>query len=378
MQDTPLHIKQTLDTDPEINFINWELNVQDVASTTGRTISGDQGLLDLVLNPAQWNAHALSISINDEGLQVIAPRYAAPAHVELDADMMATQITIAKARNKTREDWMIAEQNLKRAMMAYDQAHHCPPTIIFSEHDAHRHHQRDASALWENNDPHGRTARRLDEILAEKMDNLRNFKTHTAKMQNAFSIGTTAGILPIDELARVKLLRTSILGHHVMEKLIEGYDHDYPEFLQQTFANLCEYLKTHLSNAESRDTDTKAHGLSVQQKGRFEDDILLPMNADQITAYLAATGEAKRWKKNKRSQQSSTASSSDDDSEQPEKRQRVELYCFWHGTQYSHTSMECKVMAADKNCFTHAMRNATNAKSLPGGSFRKHGAQLGN
>ncbi len=53
MQDSPLHIKQTLDTDPEINFINLELNVQDVASITGRTIAGDQGLLGLVLNPTQ-------------------------------------------------------------------------------------------------------------------------------------------------------------------------------------------------------------------------------------------------------------------------------------------------------------------------------------
>jgi len=53
MNDTPLSIKQTLDTDPEINFINWELNVQDVASTSGRTIAGDQGLLGLVLNTAQ-------------------------------------------------------------------------------------------------------------------------------------------------------------------------------------------------------------------------------------------------------------------------------------------------------------------------------------
>jgi hypothetical protein len=34
MQDTTLTIKQTLATDPEINFINWELNVQDVAATT--------------------------------------------------------------------------------------------------------------------------------------------------------------------------------------------------------------------------------------------------------------------------------------------------------------------------------------------------------
>jgi hypothetical protein len=33
-----------------------------------------------------------------------------------------------------------------------------------------------------------------DEILAEKLDNVRNFKTHAAKMQNAFSIGTASGI----------------------------------------------------------------------------------------------------------------------------------------------------------------------------------------
>ena len=60
---------------------------------------------------------ALNISVNDEGQQVIAQRYAAPAYVELDAGMSATEITIIKARNKTREDGMIAEQNIKRAIM---------------------------------------------------------------------------------------------------------------------------------------------------------------------------------------------------------------------------------------------------------------------
>jgi hypothetical protein len=296
MQDTTLTIKQTLDIDPEINFINWELNVQDVASTTGRTIAGVQGLLGLVLNAAQWNAHALNISVNDEGLQVIAQRYAAPAYVKLDAGMSATEITIGKARNKTRKDWMIAEQNLKRAMMDS-----VGPTI--------RHIIAPPPLGFQNMTPidiinavratYGktttRTVRRLDEILAEKLDNVGNFKTHAAKMQNAFSIGTASGI-PMDELTRIKLLRTSILGHHVMDKLFEGYDHDYPEFLQQTFACLCDYLNTHLPNAESREADTKAHGLSVQHKGKSEDDILLSMNAEQITAYLAATGEAKKWK----------------------------------------------------------------------------------
>jgi hypothetical protein len=107
------------------------------------------------------------------------------------------------------------------------------------------------------------------------------------------------------------------------------------------------------------------------------------MNVEQITAYLAATAEAKKWenkhnkqrKKNNRNQQSPATSNSDDDSERPEKKQRVEQYCYCHGTQYSHTSMECKVMAADKRRFRQAMRDATNSKSPPGGSLRKHGAQ---
>jgi hypothetical protein len=246
---------------------------------------------------------------------------------------------------------MIAEQNLKRAIMdsvGLTIRHViAPPPLSFQNMtsidiiNAMRANYRKTTT---------RTVRRLDEILAEKMDNLRNFKTHAAKMQNALSIGTASGI-PIDELTRIKLLRTSILGHHVMDKLIEGYDHDYQEFLQQKFAGLCDYLNTHLPNAESREPDTKAHGLSVQHKGRSEDDILLSMNAEQITTYLAATGEAKKWKsklnkqlKKSKRQHASTATNSDDDSEQQEKRQRVDQYCYCHGTQYSHIVPVCSTV----------------------------------
>jgi hypothetical protein len=381
MQDTTLTIKQTLDIDPETNFINWwERNVQDVAATTGRTITGAQGLLGLVLNIAQWNANALNISVNDDGNQVIAKRYAAPVYVELDANMSATEITITEARNKTREDWMIAEQNLKRAMMDSLRLaiRHiiAPPPLCFQNmtpidiiNTVRAHYGKTTT----------RTVRRLDEILAEKLDNVRNFKTHAAKMQNAFSIGTASGI-PMDEIMRTKLLRTSILDHHVMDKLVEGYDHDYLNILQQTFAGLCDYLNTHLPNAESREADTKAHGLSVQHKGKSEGDILLSMNAEQITAYLAATNDAKKWKtkhnkqlKKTKRQHASTTFSSDDDSEQPVKKPRVEHYCYCHGTQYSHTSAVCKVMESDKKRFTSAMRNATNSQSPPGGSVRKPG-----
>jgi hypothetical protein len=45
---------------------------------------------------------------------------------------------------------------------------------------------------------------------------------------------------------------------------------------------LCDYLNTHLPNAESRDADTKAHGLSVQHKGR---DLRITSCIDNFMAY---------------------------------------------------------------------------------------------
>ncbi len=197
---------------------------------------GAQGLLGLVLNAAQWNAHALNISSNDESLLVIAPRYAAPAYVELDANMTATEIAISKVRNKTREDCMIAEQNLKRAIMdsvGLTIRHIIAPSPLSFQNMTPIDIINAVRANYGKTTT--RTVRRLDEILAEKLDNVRKFKTHAAKMQNAFSIGTASGI-PMDELTRIKLLRTSILGYHVMNKLIEGYDHDYPDCNKRSLA----------------------------------------------------------------------------------------------------------------------------------------------
>ena len=71
-QETQLRIRQTLDVDPEINFINWELNIQDVAAATARSAHA-RGLLSLVLNPTQWDTHVSNVSINDQGQSVRWP-----------------------------------------------------------------------------------------------------------------------------------------------------------------------------------------------------------------------------------------------------------------------------------------------------------------
>ncbi len=100
------------------------------------------------------------------------------------------------------------------------------------------------------------TVRRLDEILAEKTDNVRNFKTHAPKMQNDFSIGTASGIM--DEIMRTKLLRTSILGHHVMDKLIEGYDHIIRSSCNKP-SLVCATISTRTCLTQSRERQIRKH-----------------------------------------------------------------------------------------------------------------------
>jgi hypothetical protein len=134
----------------------------------------------------------------------------------------------------------------------------------------------------------------------------------------------------------------------------------------------------------SHDDATKAHDLSTQIKHKPGDDILLNMNAAQVTAYLALQDEVKKLRKNrsdrkKKSKRSNRKSeddmTSEDESERPKKKftPRPDLYCWCHGTQKTHSSPECKVMVADTDEFTPAMRKSIKSTSPPGGSTKMYG-----
>ncbi len=163
------------------------------------------------------------------------------------------------------------------------------------------------------------------------------------------------------------------------------YDHDFPELQSHTFARMSAYLEMHLPNVVSHDDATKAHGLYTQINDKPGDDILLSMNAAQVTAYLALQDEVKKLRKNRRhrskrrSRKSEKNSNSDDETERQHKKHRKNdsaqktYYCWCHGTQRNHTSQECKVMESDKDRFTTQMRNATKSTSPPGGSTRRNG-----
>ena len=85
--DTQFIIQQTLDTDPETNFIPWELNIQDVVAAKARN-PHPRGLLSLVLKQHQWDTHALNTSIVD-GHAVIANRFVLPDYQEVSEEINA-------------------------------------------------------------------------------------------------------------------------------------------------------------------------------------------------------------------------------------------------------------------------------------------------
>jgi hypothetical protein len=281
---TQLIIKQTLDTDPEIHYIPWELNIQDVATTKARNLH-PRGLLLVVLNQHQWDTHALNTSIVD-GHTVIANRCVLPDYQEVSEGMNASKITVARIRNKIRDDWMSAEQQLKLAVMdsVGDTIRHiiAPQTMAFQNMTI-----SDIIEAVRSN--YGKTTRHtikgVKEILTEKLDNVRNWRSHSAKMRNAFAISIAAGII-IDEYRRVEAVRESIIGHHQMVTILIDYDHDYPNLRTHTFSHLTAYLELHLPNVVSHADATKAHGLSTQINSKPGDDILLNMNAAQVTAHL--------------------------------------------------------------------------------------------
>jgi hypothetical protein len=81
------------------------------------------------------------------------------------------------------------------------------------------------------------TIKRVKEILTEKLDNVRNWRTHSAKMRNASAISTVEGI-NIDEYPCIEAVQESIIGHHQMVTILKDYDHDYPDLHTYTFSHL--------------------------------------------------------------------------------------------------------------------------------------------
>ena len=106
----------SLETEPELLFFTWKVQVQNLAASKA-TIVDASGLLTLVLDDREWNTHSVNQLVGIGGAVEIAPRPVEPAHVPITAGMTNDQISVAKYTNDRHLIWHEARSALKNEII---------------------------------------------------------------------------------------------------------------------------------------------------------------------------------------------------------------------------------------------------------------------
>ncbi len=131
-----------------------------------------------------------------------------------------------------------------------------------------------------------------------------------------------------------------------------------------TFESIVTYVEDHLPN--------------LQESSRVSARVTAAIVSSE--AYATLEAENKRLKSSQvQAQSKKRKGGKGKGKNQPQKKNRGNKtgnderrlkYCHAHGTQHTHTSSECKLMAGNTNRFTPAMRNAADSSHPPGGSTK--------
>ena len=218
---------------------------------------------------------------------------------------------------------------------------------------------------------YGRMKKNTRKELALKMTTrlatTEGLDNHVSNLKEMFIINKTGGH-PINMSEQVDILRASILGHVLIEQAMKQYDFVNSDESAHTVASIVEYLSDHLPNlCEAAAAATQATANIMAS------EVYLNLQAEYKTFkdQQDKTGAKKKRKgkgaKGKGKAKHQKGNRNNKDQEGTEKTLK---YCHAHGTQHTHTSSECKLMAADKSQFNSAMRSAKDSDHPPGGSTK--------
>ena len=368
-----VEILTTLDEDPKVNYFPWQLNVRNAAAALCKTIT-PRGLLSVVLEDDQWQAYPANVSIDAQGATVIAIRYTPPAHIDVTSTMSSADLYVAKAANDERLQWVTHEEALKTAII----------TSLGLVVRQIIQHPIDGFTLMSIRDilarvrtKYGRmrtdTRKTLNARMTTRLVATENCDTHVSNLRELFSISTLGGHL-VPENERVEILKESLSGHPIIAQALSQYDFLHPDETTQTFESLAAYLDDHLPNLRLA---SQVSARATAQIMASEAYITLEAENKKLKA---AQGDKKRrdnkgkgkgkGKGNPKKQKKNRARG---DKDKP--KDKPLLYCHAHGSQPSHNSSECKLMAADTTQFTAAMRNAKDSNHPPGGCTKVLGQQ---
>ena len=377
----------SLEIEPELIFFTWKVQAQNFAASKA-TIVDASGLLTLVLDDREWNAHAANQLVGVGGAVTIAPRPIEPTHVPITAGMTNAQISVAKYTNDRHLIWHEARTALKneiiRSLGPTLASTIGPPPMGFTTITVP---QIVAAVKGFYGTIDQLALNKMEDILASPLDSVGNLDKHLANMRQHMLMQTTAGY-PIEEHRKVRIFRKSVLGHHIIAGILADFDHENLDPLLHTYDLITTYVKKHLPNlrAAADMASSSGRALSMMDAVSAQRDVhstggSRPAkdmgHAELLCAFSVLEQKHKNLQQNQKrsSKRTKTQGNGKDNkkakalqSNAPIKAEDCTSYCHAHGYQSSHTSALCKVMANQTQNFTPEMRRATGPNSPPGGS----------
>jgi hypothetical protein len=213
------------------------------------------------------------------------------------------------------------------------------------------------------------TRAQLDEKMTTRLQSTETFDTHISNLTENYAISEIGGY-PISQDKQVKIFRTSVFGNPLIANALESFDFKFPDARLHTFAAVTEYVVDHLPNLQNASKEAARATANIMMSEAY-----LTLEAENKKLKAATQASSKKRKdgkgkgKGKPNKNKKNRTNGEKTSEKPK------LYCHAHGTQHTHSSGDCKLMASDTARFTAAMRSATGPNQPPGGSTKVLGRE---
>ena len=114
--DATAAITESLEFEPELNYLTWKVGVETFAASKATLIS-PSGLLTDILTDEEWNATSLNRATSPGGTLTIAPRPVPPVHSPISIGMTNAAISVAKYDNERHQIWHDSRVAFKLALI---------------------------------------------------------------------------------------------------------------------------------------------------------------------------------------------------------------------------------------------------------------------
>jgi hypothetical protein len=214
---------------------------------------------------------------------------------------------------------------------------------------------------------------KMEDILTSPLDHVQNLDKHLANLKQHMMMQIAAGY-KIEEYRKVSIFKRSVIGHHQIAQCLHDFDKKYTDPLATTYDQITAYVAKRLPTlraaAELSASVTGGRAFSVSSTGNPNNPPAgaTPMTHMSLGELQCAYSVLEYKHKNLQSQKRTGKKQKTKDGTPTPAKTRPSHYCYAHGTQGSHTSAQCKVMASQPHNFTAEMRKATNPLQPPGGS----------